>query len=252
MARSTRISRKRPCSSAITSPRRARHRRGARAGWRYQRIIAFTPLLNTVSGPMILWLSVPKEVVTAPAQRELMDFAVHRPAMMLLLVMALVYLGRRTAAGAAAAEAVPGRGPLRQRRLHRPHRTSLPRATISAGWPRPSTPWPNPSRPASRSWPAPTAPCACSPPATGRWCSARPNRNCWTTMCRAIVEAGDYRLAWVGYAGRRQARATGGVLGAPEGFLRRPEHHLGRNRIGPGTDRHGDPPRHPRRREQHS
>ncbi|MBU0592385.1 MAG: PAS domain S-box protein, partial [Gammaproteobacteria bacterium] len=56
------------------------------------RIVAFTPLLETVSGPMILWLSVPKAVVEASTQRELTT-SLSVAATVLLLVIALVIWG---------------------------------------------------------------------------------------------------------------------------------------------------------------
>lgn len=56
------------------------------------RITAFTPLLDTVAGPMYLWLGVPKAEVVAPAERELVIFLVQVTAI-LVLVLTLVYWG---------------------------------------------------------------------------------------------------------------------------------------------------------------
>lgn len=55
-------------------------------------IIAFTPLLDTVSGPMTLWLSLPKAVIVKPYQDELI-LTLSVGLALLLLVMALVYWG---------------------------------------------------------------------------------------------------------------------------------------------------------------
>lgn len=56
------------------------------------RLFAFTPLLDTVAGRMQLWLSAPKTVVTAQAQREFVSY-LSITATVLLLVLALVYWG---------------------------------------------------------------------------------------------------------------------------------------------------------------
>jgi len=57
-----------------------------------QRIAAFTPLQDTVSGPMTLWLSVPKEQIMAPIKQEY-TLTLTVGSALLLLVMALVYWG---------------------------------------------------------------------------------------------------------------------------------------------------------------
>jgi PAS domain S-box-containing protein len=57
-----------------------------------RRLYGFTPLLDTVSGPMTLWLSVSKAVVEAPAQRDLwinLAFALA----VLVATLGLVILG---------------------------------------------------------------------------------------------------------------------------------------------------------------
>lgn len=56
------------------------------------RITAFTPLLDTVDGPMSLWLGVPKAEVVAPAERELVIF-LALVSTILVLVLTLVYWG---------------------------------------------------------------------------------------------------------------------------------------------------------------
>ena len=56
------------------------------------RIIAYTPLLDTVSGSMYLWLSVPKATVAAPSQQELISF-LSITALLMLLLMGAVYWG---------------------------------------------------------------------------------------------------------------------------------------------------------------
>ena len=40
-----------------------------------RRILAFTPLMDTIAGRIYLWIGVPKDAVTAPAERELVSFA---------------------------------------------------------------------------------------------------------------------------------------------------------------------------------
>lgn len=56
------------------------------------RLIAFTPLLETVSGPMTLWLSTPKAVVIAPVQHELVT-SLSLAVMVLLLTLGLAFWG---------------------------------------------------------------------------------------------------------------------------------------------------------------
>jgi HAMP domain-containing protein len=56
------------------------------------RIYAFAPLLNTISGPITLWLSVPKAMVVAATQRELVT-SLSIATTVLLLLIALVLWG---------------------------------------------------------------------------------------------------------------------------------------------------------------
>lgn len=56
------------------------------------RMTAFTTLVETINGPMYLWLGVPKAEVEAPAKREMLIF-LALVATVLLLLLALVYWG---------------------------------------------------------------------------------------------------------------------------------------------------------------
>ncbi len=59
------------------------------------RIVAFTPLLNTVAGPAYLWLSVPKAVVTAPVQRALWISLAMAGTVLFLLLGAVIWGGEK-------------------------------------------------------------------------------------------------------------------------------------------------------------
>lgn len=60
-----------------------------------QNTYGFTPLLATVSGNMTLWLSVPKEVVTTPAQRELWIGLTTALAVFIMTLGLLMWSGSR-------------------------------------------------------------------------------------------------------------------------------------------------------------
>jgi hypothetical protein len=68
-----------------------------------------------------------------------------------------------------------------------------------AAWPRRWTSPPPPSPTGRPGWTTPTGPCACCRPATAP-CWAGDEASLLDQMCRAIVEAGGFRLAWIGYA----------------------------------------------------
>ncbi|MDD5297939.1 MAG: PAS domain S-box protein [Rhodocyclaceae bacterium] len=162
------------------------------------KIISFTPLLDTVSGHAILWLSVPKSVIEEPVRREL-ALSLAITLVVLASTLGLVVLGSNRlvlspllALSRAAARLKGGDLTARtglthgddeigrlartldetahaiEDREHRLDRANRALRVLSAG-----------NRTLLR---------------------GRDEQNLTTEMCRAIVEAGGYRLAWVGYA----------------------------------------------------
>lgn len=181
------------------------------------RLFAFTPLLDTVSGPMYLWLSTPVAAVTAPAQHELVSY-LSITAIVLLLVLVLVYWGSekllmgpllalsQTAARFGAGDLTARSGlPHGDDEIGRLARTldetsdaietkenKLARANralrvLSAG-----------NRALLR-------------------CTTE--QKLTEEMCRAIVEAGGYLFAWVGYAEHDKNVRPVASWNAPDGFF---------------------------------
>ncbi len=184
-----------------------------------RRLFAYAKLLDTVSGPIYLWLSVPKAVVEAPAQRAALFSAgillavlistigllvwggnrlVLRPLLSLSQVAARFRAGDLTArSGLPHGEDEVGRLAStldetaaaiedRERKLGRANRALR---VLSAG-----------NRALLRS---------------------KGEQDLLEEMCRVIVQAGDYRLAWVAYAEDDPARSvrTVAAWGTERGFL---------------------------------
>lgn len=170
------------------------------------RIISFTPFLGTPSGRMVLWLSVPKSVVTERAQRE-MEAAFSVFAVLLLLVMGLVYwagerllvrpllgLSRNFARFGAGEHSVRSGLPHYDDDIGQLARTLDEMADgIQAG-----------EKHLSR------ANHALRVLSAGNRAMLRTEgeQELAEAMCRAIVEAGGYRLAWVAYAGNDPGKSV--------------------------------------------
>lgn len=162
------------------------------------RIIAYTPLLDTSSGRMTLWLSVPRATVLAPANREL---AIGLSVMLASLLLAL---GLAYRAG--------------EKILMRPLlRLSDTATRFGAGDHAARTELPHTDDEIGRLAQTLDETAGKIEAAERRFSRANHalrvlsagNRSLLRTegeqnllyeMCRAIVEAGGYRLAWVGYA----------------------------------------------------
>ncbi|MBZ0097177.1 MAG: GAF domain-containing protein [Sulfuricella sp.] len=183
------------------------------------RLFAFTPLLDTVSGPMYLWLSTPIVAVTAPAQREFVSY-LSITATVLLLVLALVYWGSekllvgpllslsRSAARFGAGDLGARSGlPHGDDEIGRLARTLDETATAIETKE-------NKLARANRALRVLSA-------------GNRALLRCTTEqelteeMCRAIVEAGGYLFAWVGYAEHDRDKGVRPVASwnAAEGFF---------------------------------
>ncbi len=60
-----------------------------------RRIYGFSPLFDTVSGPMYLWLGVPRDTVLEPANRELRQDLIIAAALLALLAAVVYWAGER-------------------------------------------------------------------------------------------------------------------------------------------------------------
>lgn len=184
-----------------------------------RRIFAYTKLLNTVSGPIYLWLSVPKAVVEAPAQRMALFGVGILLAVLISTIGLLVWGGNRwvlrpllslsrVATGIKAGDLAARTGLShgddefgriarvldetaaaiedRERKLTRANRALR---VLSAG-----------NRALLRS---------------------KGEHELLDDMCRVIVQAGDYRIAWVAYAEDDPGHSvrTVAVWGAERDFL---------------------------------
>ncbi len=184
-----------------------------------RRLFAFVPLLETVSGPMYLWLALPKAVIEAPGQREALiglgvmlatligalglviwggNRLVLRPLMILSRVAAGIGagdLGARTGLPHSddefgrLAKTLDDTADAIQDRERKLARASRALRVLSAG-----------NRALLR--------------ATGE-------QELLEEMCRAIVEAGGYRIVWLGYAEHDQEKSVRPVAacGAEPEFL---------------------------------
>ena len=163
-----------------------------------RKVYGFTPLLDTVSGPMTLWLSMPKAVVTAPVQRELwlsLAFALA----VLVATLGLTILGgnrlllRPLLALARAAE--------RHRAGNLSARSGLPHTADEIGW-LARTLDESAAAIEEREHKLAYANRALRVLSASNQTMLRAGDEyeLMKEMCRAIVEAGGYRLAWVGFA----------------------------------------------------
>ncbi|MBU1892688.1 MAG: PAS domain S-box protein, partial [Gammaproteobacteria bacterium] len=162
------------------------------------RLIAFTPLLETVSGPMILWLSTPKAAVMAPVQHELVT-SLSLAVMVLLLTLGLAFWGGeklllRPLLTLSRTATRLGEGDFGTR-------TNLPHGDDEIGR-LARTLDETAAAIEDRERRLAYANRALRVLSAGNRALLRckTEQELGQEMCRAIVEAGGYRLAWVGYA----------------------------------------------------
>ncbi|HZX18570.1 MAG TPA: PAS domain S-box protein, partial [Pseudomonas sp.] len=162
------------------------------------RVFGFTPLLDTVSGRMTLWLALPKAVVEAPVQRQLwlsLAFALA----VLVATLGLAILGgnrlllRPLLALARAAE--------RHSAGDLGARSGLPHTADEIGW-LARTLDESAATVEDREHRLAYANHALRVLSAGNrtLLRATSEQELLEEMCRAIIEAGGYRLAWVGFA----------------------------------------------------
>jgi len=162
------------------------------------RLFAYTKLLDTVAGPMRLWLSVPKAVIEAPVRHATL-LNLGMTLAMLLATLGLVALGSnrlvvrplRTLSQAAARFSA---GDLSAR-------TGLPHTDDEIGW-LAQVLDETAAGIEDRERRLAHANRALRVMSAGNrtMLHAQDEEGLLQDMCRAIVEAGDYRMAWVGYA----------------------------------------------------
>ena len=182
-----------------------------------RKVYGFTPLLDTVSGRMILWLSMPKAAVEAPVQRELwlsLAFALA----VLVATLGLAILGgnrlllRPLLALARAAE--------RHSAGDLGARSGLPHTADEIGW-LARTLDESAATVEDRERRLAYANRALRVLSAGNQAMLRAGNEheLMVEMCRAIVEAGGYRLAWVGFAEHDKRVELVASWGAAADFL---------------------------------
>lgn len=217
------------------------------------RVIAFTPLLDTVSGPLYVWLSVPEAVVAAPSRDELL-VSLSAGIAVLLLVLGLVVWGSERllvrpllALSGAAARFGAGDHAARSGLPHTGDDIGRLARTLDEASDRIQAGEEKLAR-ANRALRVLSA---------GNrallHCKGEPEL--LAEMCRDIVEAGGYRLAWTGFAESDRTVRVAASWNAPEGFfdelrMRWDETEAGRSPAGtairkgipaPANDCLGDP-----------
>jgi len=162
------------------------------------RIFSFTPLLDTVSGRMVLWLSIPKAVVEAPVQRELWLSLAFALAVLVATLGLVVLGGNRLVVGPLLTLA---RAAARFSKGDFSVRSGLPHGDDELGW-LARTLDETAESIAVRERQLAYANRALRILSAGNQAMLRAGNEheLMTEMCRAIVEAGGYRLAWVGFA----------------------------------------------------
>ncbi|MBU0752270.1 MAG: PAS domain S-box protein [Gammaproteobacteria bacterium] len=182
-----------------------------------RRIVAFAPLLETVSGPMRVILSLPKEAVTAPARQELVLYTVLMTGL-LLLALALVYVGSekllvRPLLALARAAARLGGGDLSARTGLSHGEDSIGRLagsfdamadSIELGERKLAF--------ANRALRVLSA-------GNRTLLQSKTEQELLEQMCRAIVAAGGYRMAWIGYAEDDKHVRVAASAGTPADFI---------------------------------
>lgn len=170
------------------------------------RLFAYATLLDTVSGPMYVWLAVPNAVIEAPARRE----AMLRAGMILAVLMGtlgVVVLGGnrlllRPLLTLSRVAARFGAGDLGARTglRHGSDEIGLLARTIDAAA----------DVIADRERKLAGANRALRVLSAGNrtLLRAKGEQELLEEMCRAIVQAGGYRIAWVGYAGQDLERGV--------------------------------------------
>ncbi|MFA4968972.1 MAG: PAS domain S-box protein [Sulfuritalea sp.] len=178
-------------------------------------LFAFTTLLNTVTGPLRVTLAVPKTVVEAPVRRAAV-VSLGITLAVLLATLGLVVWGSgrlvvRPLLTLSKAAARFSAGDLSVR-------TGLPHTSDEIGW-LARTLDETAARIESRERMLAQANRALRVLSAGNrtMLHGHDEPGLLQDMCRAIVEAGDYRMAWVGYAENdKRVRVAGSWGGAPE------------------------------------
>jgi PAS domain S-box-containing protein len=181
------------------------------------RVVAFVPLLETVAGPMVLWQSVPKSAITAPIRREIMMLVVVSAALLLGL-MVLVYWGGdrllvRPLLRLSQAATRLGGGDLSAR-------TGLPHGDDQIGGLARAFDTMAGSLQISEQQLEHTVRALRVLSAGNRTLlRSETEQALLDAMCKAVVESGGYRMAWVGYADDDRRVRLIASSGAPAGFL---------------------------------
>ncbi|MDP2134022.1 MAG: PAS domain S-box protein, partial [Sulfuritalea sp.] len=181
------------------------------------RLFAYTKLMDTVAGPMRLWLSVPKSVIEAPVRRAtLLGLGVTLA--VLLVTLGLLVLGSnrlvvRPLLTLSQAAARFSAGDLSAR-------TGLPHTEDEIGW-LARTLDETAAGIEDRERRLAQANRALRVLSAGNrtLLHAHDEPGLLQDMCRAIVEAGDYRMAWVGFAEIDKRVRLAASWGAEADFL---------------------------------
>ncbi|MDP2827272.1 MAG: PAS domain S-box protein [Sulfuricellaceae bacterium] len=181
------------------------------------RIYVFAPLLDTVSGPMTLWLALPKAAVSAPAQRELWVGLALALAVLVVTLGLVMWGGGRLVVRPLLALA---RTAERHSAGDLGARSGLPHTADEIGW-LARTLDESAATAEDREHRLAYTNHALRVLSAGNQAMlrARDEHDLMVEMCRAIVEAGGYRLAWVGFAEHDKRVRLVASWGAEADFL---------------------------------
>ena len=184
-----------------------------------RRLFAYTKLLDTVSGPIYLWLGVPKAVVEAPAEREALLGAGILLAVLISTIGLLVRGGNRLVVRPLLSLS---RVAARFKAGDLTARTGLPHGDDEIGrlarvLDETAATIENRERKLARANRALRVLSA----GNRALLRSKGEHELLDDMCRVIVQAGDYRIAWVAYAEDDPGRGvrTVAVWGAERDFL---------------------------------
>ena len=182
-----------------------------------RKIYGFTPLLHTLSGPMYLWLSVPKEKVDKYTRREMLVNLAFALAVLFVTLGLVIWGGERRllrpllALSRAAARLSAGDLTARSGLPHRDDEVGRLARTLDE----------TATAIADRERRLDRANRALRVLSAGNQVLLRAHDEPHLTeaMCRAVVEAGGYRTAWVGYAENDRRVRPAACWGAAADFL---------------------------------